>query len=268
MKEYFIFNVWVIVYYLYQKRLVETICFSKTVKPNILLRKIKQKHRKRKKKEVRVKYHCRNDRWWEICVHPTFDLWNFVNNDPLLHEISKFWKSITVLKLLRALSKYSTRSSDHLNLVFKSVSAADTCSLMLLAILFFHQTFPHSNFVILLFFINLRMLIDRPDWTITWGELARSAELARFSKTSQCSSTHVIVKQFQQSLLMIAVLVLKWCRIAYRAANKPLTSCNYSLNYNDNNVTITISRHVQKPCIFNACCILKTLWNIMLRTPA
>ena len=34
---------------LYQKRLVETICYSEMVKPNILLRKLKQRKKKRKK---------------------------------------------------------------------------------------------------------------------------------------------------------------------------------------------------------------------------
>ena len=44
------------VYCQYQKRLVETICYSEIVKPNILLRKLKQRKKKRKKKEVRVKH--------------------------------------------------------------------------------------------------------------------------------------------------------------------------------------------------------------------
>ena len=40
------------IYYLYQKRLVETMCYSEIVKPNILKRKLKQRKKKRKKKGV------------------------------------------------------------------------------------------------------------------------------------------------------------------------------------------------------------------------
>ena len=36
-------------YYIYQNRLVETICYSEIVKPNILLRKLKQRKKKQKK---------------------------------------------------------------------------------------------------------------------------------------------------------------------------------------------------------------------------
>ena len=49
--------------------------------------------------------------------------------------------SITVIKLLRALSKSSTRLSHHLNLVFESVPASATCSHVFLAILFFIELF-------------------------------------------------------------------------------------------------------------------------------
>ena len=67
------------------------------------------------------------------------------------------------------------------------------------------------------------------DWMSTWKELTRATELARSSKTSlhdktsllPFSSPYVIVKQFQQSLLLIAVLVWKWCRIAYWDTNEP-----------------------------------------------
>ena len=59
---------------------------------------------------------------------------------------------------------------------------------------------------------------------------AQSSELTHFSKMNQYrkisqltfSWPHVMVKQFQQSLLLIAVLVSKWCRIAYRATNARL----------------------------------------------
>ena len=40
---------------LYQERLIETICYSEIVKPNIL-KKLKQRKKKRKKKEVWVKH--------------------------------------------------------------------------------------------------------------------------------------------------------------------------------------------------------------------
>ena len=84
------------------------------------------------------------------------------------------------------MSKFSTRLSDHLNLVFECVSAAASYSLVLTCHFGFHRTFLHSNFVILLlFFINLRMhwLIVRPGWMITGDNLARLTKLARFSKT-------------------------------------------------------------------------------------
>ena len=85
-------------------------------------------------------------------------LLNFVSNNPLLHQISKFWDFITVLKLLRALSKSSARSSEHLNLEFESVPAAATCRSVLLANLFFIELFRIQ--ILLLswgFFINLCM---------------------------------------------------------------------------------------------------------------
>ena len=76
------------IFCLYQKTLVETICYSEIVKPRTLLRKLKQ----RKK--------------------------NTKNN------------SITVLKLLRVLSKSSTKSSHHLNSylnLFLLLQPARTC---------------------------------------------------------------------------------------------------------------------------------------------
>ena len=69
---------------------------------------------------------------------------------------TSFWNSITVLKLLRALSNSSKRSSTikiwYLNLCLLLQRARLCCSPF-----FSHRTFPHSNHVILLFFINLRM---------------------------------------------------------------------------------------------------------------
>ena len=50
------------IYCQYQKRLAETICYSEILKPNILLRKLKQRKKKRKKKEALVKCQCRSDR--------------------------------------------------------------------------------------------------------------------------------------------------------------------------------------------------------------
>ena len=42
------------IYYLYQKRLAEAICHSEIVKPNILLRKLKQRKKIKEKKSVCV----------------------------------------------------------------------------------------------------------------------------------------------------------------------------------------------------------------------
>ena len=86
----------------------------------------------------------------EICGHPNLrfiyerkifgyhgrNLLNFVSNDPILRQMHY----IQILEL-RALRKSSTRSSDHLNLEFESVPAAATCSLVLLANLFFIEFF-------------------------------------------------------------------------------------------------------------------------------
>ena len=86
------------IYYLYQKRLAEAICHSEIVKPNILLRKLKQRKKIKEKKVcvcvcvcvcVYVKHQCKNGRWWKDMSSPqsTFDLWNFVSNEPFLHEM-------------------------------------------------------------------------------------------------------------------------------------------------------------------------------------
>ena len=131
----------------YQKRLAETICYSEIVKPNILSRKLKLRKKKRKKKEVCVKHQHRNDRWWRDIGHPKLCLMYYgrkifgCHGRSLLNSYwrSLLWNSFAVLKLLKALSKFSARSSDHLNVVFER--AAATCSLLLLAILFFNELF-------------------------------------------------------------------------------------------------------------------------------
>ena len=65
-----------------------------------------------------------------------------LSNDSLLHQMHYLQiLEMTVLKLLRALSKSSTRSCDHLNLELESVHAAATCSLELLTNLFSIELF-------------------------------------------------------------------------------------------------------------------------------
>ena len=90
----------------------------------------------------------------KMCLHPNLrliygTLWA-MNLFYTKCTIFKFWNSITVLKLLKPLSKLSARPSDDSNLVFESLPAAATCSLVLLNVL--HWTFPHRNFVFFLFF--------------------------------------------------------------------------------------------------------------------
>ena len=88
----------------------------------------------------------------------------------------------------------------------------------------FHRAFPHSNFVIVSLLLSIyacaSSLIDRAEWV---HEMSWLGQASQHGKTGQLafSSPHVIVKQYQQSLLLIAVLVLKLCRIAYRATNEP-----------------------------------------------
>lgn len=60
--------------------------------------------------------------------------------------------TITVFKLLKALSKSSERSSDYLNLASESVPATATCSLVLLAILLFMERFPTRILLFCCFF--------------------------------------------------------------------------------------------------------------------
>ena len=80
---------------------------------------------------------------------------------------SLFWDSITVLKLLTALSKSSTRLSDHLNMVFESVRVAATRSTCVSPFVF-HGISRHSSAVVLLLlFISLRYettWLGQPNW--------------------------------------------------------------------------------------------------------
>ena len=104
------------IYCLYQKNLVETICYSEMVKPNILLTKVKQGKKKRKKKKVWVKHQCqyRNDRWWrdkwspqssiktlyytKYTEHPNYRALLVEKKEVLtLYSLkSLFWNSVTV----------------------------------------------------------------------------------------------------------------------------------------------------------------------------
>ena len=79
--------------------------------------------------------------------------------------ISKLWNILTVLKLLRALSKSSKRSSDHLNLEFESVPAATACSLVLLANLFLIKLFSiRISLLCLSICAYASPSIDRAEW--------------------------------------------------------------------------------------------------------
>ena len=76
--------------------------------------------------------------------------------------------TITVFKLLKALSKSSERSSDYLNLASESVPATATCSLVLLAILFFMERFPTRSLLFCCCFLSVytctSSLMDRAEW--------------------------------------------------------------------------------------------------------
>ena len=138
---------------------------------------------------------------------------------------SLFWNSITVLKLLRTLIKFSTRSSDHLHLVFKSIPAAATCSCVLLAILFFIELLRIRILLFQFYFISIYACasssIDLAEWLHETSWLGHPSWLAFQKRQLAFSSPHVIVKQFQQGWLLIAMLVLKWRKIAYRATIEP-----------------------------------------------
>ena len=137
---------------------------------------------------------------------------------------TSFWSSITVLKLLRALSNSSKRSSTikiwYLNL----------CLLLQRASLCYSPFFSIELFRIriklfccfLSIYACASSSIDRAGWLHETSWLTFHKRV-KTSKTSQLtfSSLHVIEKQFQQSSLPIAVLVLKWCRIVYQAINEP-----------------------------------------------
>ena len=120
------------------------------------IKKIKVEKEKLKKERSLGQNQCRKDRSWGHMwsSQSMFDLWKKnlrisreecikpLSNDPLLHQMHYLQiMELTVLKLLRALSKSSTRSSDPLNLEFESVHAAATCSLELLTNLFFIELF-------------------------------------------------------------------------------------------------------------------------------
>ena len=65
------------VYCVYRKRVLEIICHYESVKQNVLLKKLKQRKKQRRKKETWVKNQCRSDKWWVDMLSPmsTFDLW-------------------------------------------------------------------------------------------------------------------------------------------------------------------------------------------------
>ena len=115
------------IYYLHQKRVAEAICYSKAKHP---IEKIKVERKKQKeRKEVWVcvwNVNVKKAEGGEICDHSNVrliyeNLWA-MNLFYTKCTISKFWNSITVLKLLKPLSKFSARSSDDLNLVFESLT--------------------------------------------------------------------------------------------------------------------------------------------------
>ena len=65
------------VYCVYRKSVLEIICYYESVKQNVLLKKLKQRKKQRRKKEAWVKNQCRSDKWWVDMLSPmsTFDLW-------------------------------------------------------------------------------------------------------------------------------------------------------------------------------------------------
>ena len=65
------------VYCVNRKRVLEIICYYESAKQNVLLKKIKQRKKQRRKKEAWVKNQCRSDKWWVDMLSPmsTFDLW-------------------------------------------------------------------------------------------------------------------------------------------------------------------------------------------------
>ena len=106
--------------------------------------------------------------------------------------IFKFWNS---RKLLRALRKSSTRSSDHLNLEFESVPAAATCSLMLLANLFFIEFFSiricYFVVVCLSIYACASSSIDRAEWLYetSWHGQPSWLAFQKRASTAKCASS-------------------------------------------------------------------------------
>ena len=179
--------------------------YSKIVKPIIQLRKLKQRKKKRKTKDVWVKHQCRNYRWWR-------DMWS-------LQSTFHLWKK-----------------NQQGHPPFKSgISICACCCNMLACVVshfVFHQTFPHSIFVtLLLFFVNLHKselidgringfmrragLVNRAGWLLK-NKPARQNEPARFQLTSCNSETistelttdcHVGFKIMQNSVNESANLV-------------------------------------------------------------
>ena len=125
------FNVWVIV------------CLLSILEK--IRRKLKQGKKNEKRKKCGWNISIEMADGGKICGHPNLRLIYGTLWVMTLYytkcTISKFWSSITVLKLLRALSKSWTRSTGHLNLLFESVPAAATWSVVLLPILFFIELF-------------------------------------------------------------------------------------------------------------------------------
>ena len=144
------------IYFVYQKSLIETVLFW-NCKAKYTILKIKAENEKIKK-EVWMKYQCRNNRWWRDMWSPQSTFLDVIGGVYWTFIMKFILELHHCFKLLRALSKSWTRSSDHLNFVFESAPAAATCSLALLAILFFIELF---RIQILLFcccfLINLRM---------------------------------------------------------------------------------------------------------------
>ena len=162
------------IYYLYQKRLAEAICHSEIVKPNILLRKLKQRKKIKEKKVCVCVWNTsvKMADGGKICRHPNLrliygTLWA-MNLFYTKCTISKFRNSITVLKLLKPLSKFSARPSDDSNLVFESLPAAATCSLVLL-VKCSSLNFSAQKFCFFLVFLSLiykcaGLSINRAEW--------------------------------------------------------------------------------------------------------
>ena len=103
-----------------------------------------------------------------------------------------FYNPITVLKLLRALNKSATRSSDHWNLLFESALVAARCLLVLLAILFFIKSFFIQILLFCCFLSVYTCASSSTGWTerlheTTWLIIEKWNDPAHFQLTS-CNS--------------------------------------------------------------------------------